>query len=116
MIEVLARSWCTGCGLCVRVCPMNVFEGEPRGAPRIARQRDCQACFMCEAYCPADALFVVPPSGAAEPGSPYLDKGWLEETGRFGSHRSYIGWGPGRIRGSRFDRNHRFTREAWADE
>jgi NAD-dependent dihydropyrimidine dehydrogenase PreA subunit len=35
------------------------------GMPVIARQSQCQTCFMCEAYCPADALFVAPLSEPA---------------------------------------------------
>jgi formate hydrogenlyase subunit 6/NADH:ubiquinone oxidoreductase subunit I len=26
----------------------------------IARQDDCQTCFMCELYCPVEALYVAP--------------------------------------------------------
>jgi len=26
----------------------------------IARQNDCQSCFLCEIYCPTDALYVAP--------------------------------------------------------
>ena len=26
----------------------------------IARQNDCQTCFLCEIYCPTDALYVAP--------------------------------------------------------
>ncbi len=32
----------------------------------IARQSDCQTCFMCEAYCPTDALYVHPQSTPLE--------------------------------------------------
>ncbi|MBM7488075.1 NAD-dependent dihydropyrimidine dehydrogenase PreA subunit [Bradyrhizobium canariense] len=30
------------------------------GIPVIARQDDCQTCFLCELYCPEDALWVSP--------------------------------------------------------
>ena len=32
----------------------------PMRAPVIARQEDCQTCFLCEIYCPTDALYVAP--------------------------------------------------------
>ncbi len=62
MIEIIDNARCTGCNICVRACPTNVFDvsasGEAGAAPVIARQGDCQTCFMCELYCPEDALYV----------------------------------------------------------
>ncbi len=60
MIEVISAERCTACNICVNACPTNVFEAVPGGPPRIARQDDCQTCFMCELYCPEDALYVAP--------------------------------------------------------
>jgi NAD-dependent dihydropyrimidine dehydrogenase PreA subunit len=88
MIEIVDASRCTGCNICVRVCPTNVFDALPlpaRGAPRIARQKDCQTCFMCELYCPEDALFVAPDA------VPCID---LEvDASLVGSYRRAVGWG-----------------------
>lgn len=96
MIELVSAERCVKCDICVRVCPTNVFDyGEGR-LPVIARQDDCQTCFMCEAWCPADALFVAPQASAVAVGSPYLDEQWLIERGLLGSYRREIGWGRGR--------------------
>ena len=65
MIEIVDEARCTGCNICVRACPTNVFEAVAGGVPRIARQDDCQTCFMCELYCPVDALYVAPDSEQA---------------------------------------------------
>jgi Pyruvate/2-oxoacid:ferredoxin oxidoreductase delta subunit len=46
MIELISESRCTGCNICVRVCPVNVFDAVPQAAPTIARKADCQTCFM----------------------------------------------------------------------
>ena len=59
MIEVIDAQRCTSCDICVNVCPTNVFD-KTDGIPVIARQGDCQTCFLCELYCPEDALFVSP--------------------------------------------------------
>jgi NAD-dependent dihydropyrimidine dehydrogenase PreA subunit len=60
MIELVSESRCITCNKCVQVCPMNVFDAVKDAPPVIARQEDCQTCFMCELYCPTDALYVAP--------------------------------------------------------
>jgi len=92
MIELLSKDRCISCNQCVSVCPTNVFEAVPGDIPVIARQADCQSCFMCELYCPVDALFVTPlveeTSVVAE--AQLIDRGLL------GSYRENLGWGKGR--------------------
>ena len=109
MIEIVSRSRCVSCDVCVNVCPMDVFDRGSDGIPVIARQSQCQTCFMCEAYCPADALFVAPLSGPAPAESGYLDEEALAAAGALGAYRRSIGWGPGRTPGSALDANHLFT-------
>jgi NAD-dependent dihydropyrimidine dehydrogenase PreA subunit len=101
MIEIISAQACIDCDKCVDVCPTNVFDAVPGGHPVIARQADCQTCFMCEAYCPADALYVAPDR---EP-LPGLDEAGLAASGRFGEYRRWIGWGAGRRPGSLRDAN-----------
>ncbi|WP_433137358.1 4Fe-4S dicluster domain-containing protein [Actinomadura nitritigenes] len=107
MIEVVSAARCVKCDICVKVCPTDVFDRGPDGLPVIARQGDCQTCFMCEAHCPADALYVAPFSGPAPAGSRHTDEAAL--AGAFGEYRRVVGWGRGRTPGSRADRNHIFT-------
>jgi NAD-dependent dihydropyrimidine dehydrogenase PreA subunit len=94
VIELVSAERCVECGICVKVCPTNVFEGSLGEVPRIARQSDCQTCFMCEAYCPTDALYVAP---FAEE-SVEVDEADLAESGLLGSWRATIGWGRGRTK------------------
>ena len=58
MIEIVSAGRYSRCYICVRVCPANVFDAMPDAAPVIARQADCQTCFLCEIYSPTDALYV----------------------------------------------------------
>lgn len=88
MIELISASRCTGCNICVRVCPVNVFDIVEGGAPVIARQDACQTCFMCEAWCPEDAMYVSPRADAPEA----VDEQALTQAGVLGSYRRQIGW------------------------
>jgi len=109
VIEVISSHRCIDCDICVEVCPTNVFDAVAGGHPVIARQADCQTCFLCEAHCPADALFVAPLSGAAPAGSPLTDEAVLERDERFGEYRRWLGWGHGRTPGAARDQNRVFT-------
>ena len=101
MIEVVSSSRCTQCGICVKVCPTNVFDGKVHELPVIARQSDCQTCSMCEVYCPADALFVAPSTSPVPDDSPWRDEDALVAAGLMGRYRELEGWGPGRTPSSR---------------
>lgn len=90
MIELLSEERCTNCDICVRICPVNVFQARQGEAPVIARQHDCQSCFMCELYCPSDALYVAPDTDRNVP----VQEDVLAETGLMGSYRRAIGWAP----------------------
>lgn len=105
MIEVVSADRCVACDICIEVCPTDVFDRGQDGIPRIARQSDCQTCFMCEAYCPVDALYVSPVSDPVEPDSPHADERRVTESGLLGQYRAIIGWGGGRVAGARLDRN-----------
>lgn len=97
MIELVSAELCIACGRCVEVCPTRVFDTGPDGVPRIARQADCQTCYLCEAYCPVDALFVA--AGTTPGGRPA--EADLVADGLLGGYRAALGWGRGRRSGAR---------------
>lgn len=92
MIEILSASRCVSCDVCVRICPDEVFDAVPGEAPVIARQGDCQTCFLCELYCPVDALYVSP-HRTPEAG---LTESAVEAAGLFGSYARVLGWANGK--------------------
>ena len=49
----LATDSCTGCGQCVRNCPMNNLRLE-NGKPLWGKE--CTHCMACICYCPAEAI------------------------------------------------------------
>ncbi|QRG07201.1 ferredoxin family protein [Xanthobacter dioxanivorans] len=89
MIELISAARCTGCNICVAACPTNVFASSLSGPPVIARQADCQTCFMCELYCPEDALYVAPTAGA-----PLGLASEADAPLPLGTYRAAIGWTP----------------------
>jgi len=62
---------CTGCGICVDVCPHRVIQIIDNKA-RISKDR-CMECGACALNCPADAIEVNAGVGCAAA----IIKGWL---------------------------------------
>jgi NAD-dependent dihydropyrimidine dehydrogenase PreA subunit len=91
MIELVSASRCISCNICVKVRPTNVFDARDDAAPVIARQSDCQTCFLCEAYCPVDALFVSPDAHRHVK----VSEEQLAGRGELGSYRRALGWSAG---------------------
>jgi NAD-dependent dihydropyrimidine dehydrogenase PreA subunit len=102
MIEVISQARCIECDICVKVCPANVFD-MTNGVPVIARQDDCQTCFLCEIYCPTDALYVAEYAD----GPVAITEAEIEERALFGSYSRALGWKRGKPNGTQFDPTHR---------
>ena len=59
MISNIDRTKCTGCGICVELCIMDVIRlDEEEGKAYIAYPEDCQLCYQCELGCPEEAVRV----------------------------------------------------------
>jgi protein-S-isoprenylcysteine O-methyltransferase Ste14/NAD-dependent dihydropyrimidine dehydrogenase PreA subunit len=64
----VAVDWdiCTGCGTCIKVCPVQLYElvdtpGHPTSEKKAfpARESDCIQCFQCDKRCPPQAIRVI---------------------------------------------------------
>jgi len=66
----VAVDWdiCTGCGVCLEVCPQQLYDwvetsdhpiSEKKAFP--ARELDCVQCYKCETNCPVQAIRIVFP-------------------------------------------------------
>lgn len=56
---VIDQQRCTGCGLCVKICPAHfiVVPFENRKVARVVNGTACQLCFNCERTCPRKAIY-----------------------------------------------------------
>jgi NAD-dependent dihydropyrimidine dehydrogenase PreA subunit len=62
-LQLCAES-CNGCGMCVKVCPHDVFELSGRKA-RIVNRDFCMECGACALNCPVKAISVKSGVGCA---------------------------------------------------
>jgi NAD-dependent dihydropyrimidine dehydrogenase PreA subunit len=53
----LVDTLCNGCGMCVKVCPHEVFTLSGKKA-HIINKDNCMECGACEMNCPVNALTV----------------------------------------------------------
>ena len=61
----LAPEACIGCGMCLTVCPQEVFALE-QGKARISEQDACMECGACMMNCPVGAIWVQSGVGCAQ--------------------------------------------------
>ena len=60
MINKIDTDKCTGCGICVDRCNMDVIRMDTSMTKAyIAYREDCMTCFECTLSCPEDAIEVV---------------------------------------------------------
>ena len=60
-IERIDPELCNGCGICVKICPMDVFRMDAQAKKSvITYPEDCMLCEFCVLDCPTKAVTVTP--------------------------------------------------------
>lgn len=57
---------CIGCGMCIEVCPHNVFRIEDKKV-KIINKDSCMECGACKRNCPVSAIDVSTGTGGLMP-------------------------------------------------
>jgi NAD-dependent dihydropyrimidine dehydrogenase PreA subunit len=56
---IVDEKQCTGCGTCVDICPVQVFEIDQEKKKSVVKKpADCIGCKACEVQCPVGAIKV----------------------------------------------------------
>jgi len=65
VIERIDNDLCTGCGICVNSCPMDVIRMDEESKKAVIKYpEDCMLCLYCEYDCPVHAIYVSPVKAA----------------------------------------------------
>lgn len=52
----LFTTFCKGCGICTKLCPMHAITPGEDGKPVMTDESKCVLCMMCEMRCPDFAI------------------------------------------------------------
>ncbi|MEO0076242.1 MAG: ferredoxin family protein [candidate division WOR-3 bacterium] len=58
------QNWCKGCGLCLEICPKNVYDRDVKVSSKgfreiiIKKPEACTRCLLCELLCPDLAITI----------------------------------------------------------
>ncbi len=58
--QTIYRHWCKSCGICIALCPKQVYLKNEVGGPEIAKPDECIGCLSCEIHCPDFAISITP--------------------------------------------------------
>jgi NAD-dependent dihydropyrimidine dehydrogenase PreA subunit len=64
-IEKIDHELCTGCGICVNSCSVDVIRIDEESQKAVIRYpQDCMLCEFCALDCPEEAITVTPEKSA----------------------------------------------------
>ncbi len=67
-LAVIDETWCIGCTLCIKACPVDCIVGAPKVMHTVVAGQ-CTGCELCIPACPVDCISLVDVSGNRTGGS-----------------------------------------------
>ncbi|MBU6257699.1 MAG: electron transport complex subunit RsxB [Burkholderiales bacterium] len=61
-LAVIDESWCIGCTLCIKACPVDCIVGASKVMHQVIDEL-CTGCELCVPVCPVDCIEMVPVTG-----------------------------------------------------
>jgi Na+-translocating ferredoxin:NAD+ oxidoreductase subunit B len=61
-LAVIDESWCIGCTLCIKACPVDCIVGASKLMHTVV-EADCTGCELCVPACPVDCIAMVAVTG-----------------------------------------------------
>lgn len=58
-LAVIDETWCIGCTLCIKACPVDCIIGSPKHMHTVIEDQ-CTGCELCIPACPVDCISLVP--------------------------------------------------------
>ena len=65
-LAVIDESWCIGCTLCIKACPVDCIIGAPKHMHTVVEDQ-CTGCELCIPACPVDCISLEPAFPAPAP-------------------------------------------------
>jgi len=62
LLAVIDETWCIGCTLCIKACPVDCIIGAPKTMHTVV-EADCTGCELCVPACPVDCIAMRPVTG-----------------------------------------------------
>lgn len=62
-VAVIDESWCIGCTLCIKACPVDAIIGTNKHMHTVI-EADCTGCELCIPACPVDCISLEPVAGS----------------------------------------------------
>lgn len=53
---IINQGYCKKCGICISICPADVYTAGADGSPQVVEPDRCIWCERCEIYCPDFAI------------------------------------------------------------
>ncbi|MBN2458485.1 4Fe-4S binding protein [Candidatus Woesearchaeota archaeon] len=57
-VPIIDQKKCSLCGICVDICPVEVFLKDENNNIIVSKQKECIGCRACEAQCPKTAIVI----------------------------------------------------------